>query len=392
MTTLHAEQTKTNSNCDTPWENANVLRLSWRQWLLVFVAFACFVIAAPWLWSAAETWEHDAQYRIPYALSNDYWLYQRHLAAALMDGEAIPVMGDSVVWGEFVNRDGTLSHWLDELDSSDRRYVNAGLNGMFPLALEGLVRHYGDALVDRRVLLHCNLLWMSSPEQDLSVSKERTFNHSELIPQFRPSVPCYRADTAERMRNVVHRQLTVFGWMRHIQACYYDHKSIPAWTLDEGSGNTGANALKMPWAPIDWEVPGEPELDSQRGPHSDRHRAWTDSGIRVQRFDWVEPDASLQWGAFQRLTRLLQARGNQVTVVVGPLNAHLMDEATRAGYQQWCDVVAEWLSTNGIDHIRLPTLDTELYADASHPLTEGYRRMAEETLLRLRRETRHWKK
>ena len=91
---------------------------------------------------------------------------------AVADPSAVLVVGDSVVWGEYVRKDGTLSHFLSQEDA-EHTYVNAGINGQFPLALEGLVTHYGNAMTGRKVLLHCNLLWMSNPEADLSTEKER---------------------------------------------------------------------------------------------------------------------------------------------------------------------------------------------------------------------------
>jgi hypothetical protein len=63
------------------------------------------------------------------------------------------------------------------------RVVNLGVDGVHPVALAGLVEHYGHEIRGRKVLLHCNLLWMSSPEADLQGGKERSINHPALIPQ-----------------------------------------------------------------------------------------------------------------------------------------------------------------------------------------------------------------
>ena len=55
------------------------------------------------------------------------------------------MLGDSVVWGEYVAPDGTLSHFLNQEAEATNRFVNLGLNGLFPLAQEGLVDYYGKA-------------------------------------------------------------------------------------------------------------------------------------------------------------------------------------------------------------------------------------------------------
>src|SRR5947209_1671428 len=85
--------------------------------------------------------------------------------------DSIILLGDSVVWGEYVRPNGTLAHFLSQRSGRPGRFVNGGVNGLFPLALEGLVRHYGRALHDRKVIVHCNVLWMSSPKADLSTDK-----------------------------------------------------------------------------------------------------------------------------------------------------------------------------------------------------------------------------
>ena len=64
-----------------------------------------------------------------------------------------------------------------------------GLNGLFPLAQEGLIDCWAGSLRHQKVLLHCNLLWMTSPKADLSTDKEERFNHSRLVPQFFPRIP-----------------------------------------------------------------------------------------------------------------------------------------------------------------------------------------------------------
>ena len=76
--------------------------LQWVPW----GPFAAAHALAPWVWRQAERFETGADYRIPYTLSKDYWLWQRRLKE-LPPASAV-VLGDSVVWGEYVLPDGTL--------------------------------------------------------------------------------------------------------------------------------------------------------------------------------------------------------------------------------------------------------------------------------------------
>ena len=368
-------------------DGACPLRLSPRQWLVVLALVAVFFVGASPGWKRRERFDHNDDYRVPYELSNDYWLYERHLQQSRDDASnPIFVVGDSVMWGEYVRADGTLSHFLNEQHQDDNElnegdsahYINAGINGQFPLALEGLVRYHADPIRNQKVLLHCNLLWMSSPEADLSGEKEQTFNHAALVPQFRPRLACYRASREQRLGYMVRRRFEVLGWVTHLQNAYFDQQSVPKWTLAESSEQPGTypNAYRNPLSQITGVVSGEPSDDPQRGRSSERHRDWRAAGMQPQIFDWVAPVASQQWAAFQRLVQLLSSRGNDVLVVIGPFNETMLATSSRDGFQEWQTAVSDWLQTVNVPCAVPKPLAAELYGDASHPLTDGYREMA----------------
>src|SRR5215216_4113226 len=148
----------------------NEMRLNWRLWVATIVILTGMIFLTPRIWKRVEKFEVGRDYRIPYTLSKDYWLYQRRLQKTKADD--ILVLGDSVIWGEYVLPDGTLTHFLNEQTKSDR-FVNAGVNGLYPLAIEGLVNHYAN-LRGRKIILHCNVLWMSSPKADLQDPKPQS--------------------------------------------------------------------------------------------------------------------------------------------------------------------------------------------------------------------------
>jgi hypothetical protein len=354
----------------------NGMRLNARHWLAVAAIVASVLLATPWLWKKVERFDAGADYRIPYSLSKDYWLYERRLEQ--INPTNIAVIGDSVIWGEYVRPDGTLSHFLNEQSGQPGKFVNAGVNGLFPLAFEGLIRHYGEPLRNRKIILHCNVLWMSSPKADLSTTKEERFNHADLVPQFSPRIPCYKADLNRRLAAIVERHFTFSQWANHLQVAYFGQKNILTWTLEE-DGNTPPrypNAYKNPFAQITLTVPSEPANDPERGATSPRHKPWSTTGQGSTRFEWVELDQSLQWAAFQRLMKLLQSRGNDVLVVVGPFNEHIMAEENRPAFRRRRDGVVDWLTKNHMQHVVPDMLPSVLYADASHPLTDGYQLLA----------------
>jgi hypothetical protein len=363
---------------DVPF-GVNEVRLNARQWLTVGAILALVAILTPRLWERIERFETGPDYRIPYQLSKDYWLYSRRLAQVSGPGHVM-VLGDSVVWGEYVLPAGTLSHFLDREAGTTNRFINAGVNGLFPLALEGLVRYYGSSLRHQKVLLHCNLLWQTSPKADLSSDKEESFNHSRLVPQFRPRLACYRADASERLSAVIERNFTFFAWISHLQNAYFGQKSVLQWTLeDDGSSPPRhPNSYRNPLAQITLAVPAASEPDPQRGPASPRHKPWSTNGQGTAQFEWVGLESSLQWAAFQRAIQLLRQRDNEVFVLLGPFNEHMMVEDNCPPYRTVRDGIAAWLAQNNVPCLVPKTLPSALYADASHPLTEGYGLLARE--------------
>jgi hypothetical protein len=220
---------------------------------------------------------------------------------------------------------------------------------------------------------------MSSPKADLSTKNEETFNHTQLVPQFYVPIPCYRADVATRLSIAAGNSIPFFGWVGHLDNAYFDQLSVPSWTLEEDGGDPprDPNAWRNPLAQITLRVPTEPASDPQRGPTSARHKPWTAGGGTPTHFDWVSLDSSLQWQAFQRLIVLLRARGNDVLVVLGPFNEHMVAPDQGPTFHNLRDGILARLTASGIVTVVPNTLPSDLYADASHPLTDGYALLAQ---------------
>lgn len=351
---------------------SNTIRLSGREWLAVAAFAAALITLAPPLWSRFETFRPGPDYRIPYDLSQDYWLYSRFAGRAQASAEVL-LVGDSVVWGQYVRPTETLSHALNAR-SKAARFANLGLDGAHPAALAGLVEYYGGAVRDRTVLLHFNPLWLSSPRHDLRGAEEFAFNHPRLVPQFFPNIPCYKEGVSARIGTVVDRNVPFLGWAGHLQQAYFERTDIPSWTL---------------------EHPYEDPLASVRGglPPSDdtlRHEpiAWTERGITRQDFPWVDLAGSLQWRSFLRTIDLLRGRGNRVLVLVGPFNESMLTDESLKRYHQLQAEVADGFHARGVEYLMPPALASHLYGDASHPLAAGYEELADTVLPWVDRQTR----
>lgn len=341
---------------------SNAIHLSPREWAVAIAIVLAVLLATPAVWKQIVRFEPQADFRVPYDLSNDYWTYERFVDTAIGRDQTL-VIGDSVVWGEYVDPRHTLSHYFNELHGASR-FANGGVNGTHPLALEGLVRYYAKDVRDTQVLLHCNLLWMSSKDRDLQIDKEVAFNHPRLVPQFVPRVPSYKAPVDERLGVAIDHRVAYRKWVRHLRVAHFDSLDVHTWTLEHPYEN-----------PL-----GQIRLASPE-PHNRAHSepiSWTQRGIQPQDIPWIDLDTSLQWQAFRSTVATLRGRGNRVFVILGPFNEHLLTDESRERYRMMKQQAEAWLGENGVSHHAAALLPSDEYADASHPLADGYARLARE--------------
>jgi hypothetical protein len=335
----------------------SIVRLSAREWLAVLFIVSVCLVAIPALWERF-TAPISPDARIPYTQSEDYWAYEQLLKQAVTRGR-IPVIGDSFVWGEYVPPEETLSSDLNAATGTDL-FANVGLDGAHPLALAGFVQTYAGRLKDGRVLLHLNLLWMSSPERDLRADSDVAFNHPRLVPQFFPAIVSYKAPLSQRLAIVVDRHVSFFDLVNHVRTCWFDGRDVPSWSISHPYQNPLALLDARPAA-------------SRQAP---RARPWTEQGIERQDLPWIDLDQSLQWRAWREAASTLRARGNRVLAVIGPFNEHLLLPPSRERYGLLKQKVAAWLKSEGIRSISPALLPSDEYGDASHPLSAGYVRLA----------------
>ncbi len=349
------------SNDQVPF-SSNCVRLSPSEWLIVAAVLSVVFYLAPMLAERVEKFEPASDYRLPYDLSSDYWLYERYCRWACSKYDTL-VVGDSVVWGHFVPVDNTLSHHLNKL-AGRPRFANLGADGTHPAALEGLLRYYATDISNRKVILHLNPLWMTSPRHDLQTEKEHHFNHPKLVTQFIPRIPCYKAVFTTRISNVVNRHLPFFGFGTHLNITYFQSMDVPAWTLEHPYENPLSSVtLRLP-ASDDYERP-----DAAFRPGSGQDK------IALQ---WVELKTSLQWLFFRRSVQLLKERNNRVFVLIGPFNEHRLEAADLDTYRKMQAQIQDWLRRNSIPYYMPAVLPSDLYVDTSHPLGAGYAEIAKQ--------------
>jgi hypothetical protein len=345
---------------ETPVFSSNAVRLSIREWGLVLVVLAAAALFSGGVWRRVEPFTPGADYRLPYELAEDYWLFGRFCAGAAADRTL--VLGDSVIWGQYVAADRTLTHFLNE-PAGAPRFVNAGLDGAHPIALGGLVEHHCGTLGGRRVVVHLNLLWLGSLEADLEAARDTRLNHARLLPQFAGRPPAYQATLSDRIGVVISRHVPALDWARHVQVAYYDGLDLAGWSI----GHPYAN----PAAAIARGLP-HPSADAIR-----RGEPWTARRAALQDLPWMPLDRSRQWRAFQQLVDRLRNRGAPVTVVVGPLNEHMLVAGDVAVHRRLAAGAVAWLRARGVATFVPETLPSDLYADLSHPLADGYALLAE---------------
>jgi hypothetical protein len=359
-----AQRGSREDTCATSFDCSHALRLSGGDWIIVAVALLALIGFAPMAWERFERFEPDADYRMPYELSSDYWLYSRY-CRELCGRPNVLVIGDSVVWGHYVPPDRTLSHYLNEF-SGHQRFANLGLDGTHPAALEGLLRYYGPHLCGRTILLHFNPLWMSSAKHDLQTDKEFHFNHPDLVSQFAVKIPCYKAPFGKRAKIVLRRTIPFSNWIAHLRTSYYDGLDIQHWTLTHPYGN--------PLAPLTRGLPESTGVPEPAG------GTWVEKGAKKQDLAWVDLETSLQWRFFRRSLDLLRKQSNRVAVLVGPFNEHMLNDDDAAFYRTIKTQVAAWLEAHKIPHVVPDPLPAEHYVDASHPIGEGYALLARRIL------------
>ena len=326
---------------------------------LAAVALAVWVALPAWYWHAVKigTPEH---FRLAYTSRDDYELYSR-IVGKLCEKHDVLFLGDSVVWGMYVGNDHTLPAFLNRELGRDT-VANIAIDGLHPVAMETLVRHYGGAIRGKRVCLYWNPLWMNTPLYDLTGEGDFSINHPRLLPQFDRSIRSYHPGVRDRCQATLERLVPFYGWLHHLRVACFDNGDFKKHLVRHPAEN--------PLAKL------HGELSPVETGHGDGRFDWKQSGIKAQDWPWVDLAVSRQWRAYLAAARRLRDQGNEVVAVIGTINPHMQTPASLARYRALRAAAAAELRRQGYRIVDLPELPSQEYADASHPLAGGYRRLA----------------
>ncbi len=355
--TDYANTQKHNAASTCEQFSSNCVRLSAGEWALTAILVATILTTGPVWWRMVEPFAPSKDYRLSSESSDDYWHWERYCSRVCEQYDNL-VLGDSAMRGFFVDKDRTLSHYLNELTAGEQ-FANLAVDGMHPAAMTGLLRYYGKSITHKDVIIQMNPLWMSSRKQDLSTTKEFRFHHPDLIPQFDDAIACYKASLSDRFSTAVQRQSGILRWAAHVRRF-----NLPAWTLE--------HPYASPCAAFTRQRPStEPAAAEQ-------NRPWYEMNLAKRDMPFVELENSLQWRFFRETVQLLQDRRNRVFVLVGPFNEHMLAGQSVSVYERVKTEIGRWLSDTGIPHLIAEPPPSDCWRDASHALAPGYRQIAEQ--------------
>ncbi len=323
----------------------------------LFLLLTALTIVMPPVFSPAEKKDFSSNYRIPYELGEDYYLYSRYIET--MAGEkSVMVLGDSVIWGHYVQHDQTLSARLNSIYGKNIFY-NAGIDGIHPAAMKGLMEHYGKSVKNRKVIVGLNLLWMSSPRHDLTGARNDEINHRSLLSQFSDRIPAYGASVEDKVSNIINRNITFLGWINHIKKNFFKNESFYKWTLKNPIASPAEFFVKE--KSKEYRIPA----------------SLPGKGIK-QDVKWVNTEKSYQWKKIKELISLLKNGNNKIMVLMTPYNTASLTDKSLEKYNRIIEEIQKYFSDNSVAHTGPVKLDKKFFADASHPGAEGYTITAEE--------------
>lgn len=334
-----------------------------RAWIVVTLVTLVVLTILPRANEWREPFRPSDHWRQPTEAAEDYWQFRQFERQVVRDG-AIPVLGDSAIWGLYAKPSETLSAELSRrLDG--RPVANLGVQGLSPLTLEGL---QSLAPCDSPPLLLFNPIWMTSPRRDLAAIAETSdlarLNHVTLLPQWFDLPPAYAPTLEERLSRSADRTLTIRQFSQHLRIDDLGGRDLPSWLRE--------HPRALPWQGFDDRVlaptdePGEPV------------RRRVPSG-RETTYDWMEPEKSNQYRAFVRTAQRLSDRGSLPFVVVARLDPTGRSERCLEQERKIGERLRSELAARGIPSLRLES-GVDKMADASHPTPDGYRSWADELI------------
>ena len=325
--------------------DSDTLLLSGWQWLVVIVLYAGACLFLDRAWFGWERFEAGTDYRLPCfgERMSDYWEFRRWTRRA-GDEYQVYLIGDSVIWGQEATNEQTISHYLNE-QYGQEIFANMGIDGLHHAAIHGLVKIHGESLGGKHVFLQFNPFWMSDANYDLR-GTWKDYYHRRLIPQVNRRIEYDDHTLEQRVAVAVENRMPVFSLVRHVMVNSFGNQSVQQWMIKHPYKNPFA-ALNFEAAPLWAQAPG-PGV------------SWQAKNMGRQNLTWLATDQSLQWGYFQGAVKALHKRDAKVFVLLGPYNAYMFTDESRARLDKLLSQVKRWLDDNEVPYFdvgssRLPS-------------------------------------
>jgi hypothetical protein len=344
--------------------NSNSIILTGREWLItiaVFLAFSATIYNGWYHWEKLAI-EPDYRSTCWEERMSDYWAYMQWCRYARSHYKIL-IIGDSVIWGQEVSNNETISHYLNA-QLGKEEIANLGIDGLTDAALDGLVTYYGNFLHDTNVILQFNPLWMGSPSRDMR--EKWRFHHPRLVPQLNRRLKYYK-NLNERVGYLFEHHLRLPPFIRHQMVNYFDNKSIAAWLMD--------NPYRCPLSAITFK--SAPMMKEKQG----LGKSWLDrrGGGRLANEPFLSLNESIQWKCYLDALAKLKKMHVNVFILLGPFNTYALTPASRERSFVMLDAVKEELDRQGLPyfdttHELIPSRE---YGDNCHALAGGHAILAE---------------
>ncbi|MCL2154891.1 MAG: hypothetical protein FWH53_04420 [Leptospirales bacterium] len=323
--------------------------------IITLIVIITIIALSAYILPLTTNYNFTKNYRIPHSKNEDYYLYKMYSKHIASD-DYIQVIGDSVIWGHYVSEDDTLPAYLNRF-SKDKKFANMGLEGSYPIVMNGLIENFSADLKNKKIIVGFNLLWISSSKHDLSGEPEMNINHKKLLPQIYPKLPSYNPNIEDRLSAIISLSAP-FILIEHIKMNCFKEKNFYAWTMDN---------------------PHDSITDYFAGSSADIYippAAMKIDKTNRQNIDWVDIEKSIQWKFMLKTIDYLKKNGNDIIVLITPFNTYMLNDTSREKYYSIISDIAERLSNAEINFI-IPVVHEKDFADSSHFTAEGYRAIAE---------------
>jgi hypothetical protein len=338
---------------------SNSMILSLREWIITAVLTIGICGAIYYGWNSWEKFTPCADYRETCwaEKQSDYWAYNRWMKYARSHYKVL-LIGDSVIWGQEVPINGTITHYLNESYGKEI-FANLGNDGLFMAGIDGIVKYYGENLNGANVLLQLSPLWMSSPTRDLRAPKKSNYHHPRLLPLLDRRITYYH-DFNTRLDYFFERYFRIFPFVRHLTAVYYDNMSVSAWMM--------ANPYKNPFSAITFQ--STPVMADSQG----TDESWNKKDTKLMDSPFVNPSESVQWGFYKDALSRLEKKNSKVFVMIGPFNQYMLTPESRVRLFDMVDKIKKELDSMGVPYFDTfqVGIESNMFADTCHVLRQGH--------------------